>query len=171
MITRKQYFLAVAAALCALGSGCAPQSQKERDYYRKKVSDQNLTETLKLTVMESAKDTDVLQMVKQSPAVSPDMDTDAWVNQQMDRVQGQVIFPRWEVSRRGSSKYEARYVYTLLNDDNDMSKIGWRWEVDMMLKMIGPPRQILAQETAPRPRSNESQQQQRRIREEERSLE
>ncbi len=171
MISSKQYFAALVAVVCAIGTGCGPTSDREREHRRKQRSDETQRESVQLAIVETAKDTDVLSMVKKSPAVTGGMDTETWVNQMMDRIQGQVIFPRWEVSRRGSSRYEARYVYTLLNDENDMSKIGWKWDVDMMLKVVGPPREILPQETAARPRSSESVQQKRRIREEERSLE
>jgi hypothetical protein len=156
---------------CMLAAACAPQSEKERDYFRKKESERIEHETLTLSVVESAKDIDVLMLVKQSPAPDGSMNTESWVDGQMGAIRGQVIFPRWEVSRRSSSKYEARYTYTLLNDENDMSKLGWRWDVDFMLKVVSPPREIQSKELQPRERSRETLQQQRRIRKEERSLE
>jgi hypothetical protein len=52
-----------------------------------------------------------------------------------------------------------------------MSKLGWRWDVDFMLKVVSPPQQIFSKEVHPRERSRETLQQQRRIRKEERSLE
>jgi hypothetical protein len=152
-------------------AACAPQSEREREYFRQQEAERAERETLKLAIVESAKDTDVIQMVKQSASMRANLDTGVWVDQQMAQIQGQVIFPRWEVVRRGSSKYEARYSYTLLDADNNMAKRGWRWDVDIMLKIVSPPRDIVMEDSTHRKRSSETEMQQRRIVEEEKSLE
>lgn len=162
-------FIFLAAFLLA---ACSPQSEREREYFRQKEAEKMEEETLKLTIMESAKDTDVILMVKKAPAREGNIDTDTWVDKQIADVKGQVIFPRWEVTRRGSSKYEARYLYTLLDDQNKMTKRGWRWDVDVVVKMVSAPRDFVEEDSQPvQVRKPEAEQRMRRIREEERSLE
>jgi hypothetical protein len=161
------FALAAVAALAA----CSPPTESEREYYRKREAERMEKETLKMAVTESAKDTEILTLVKESAAVDGVGKTEAWVDRQMRGVLGQVIFPRWEISRRGSTKYEVRFMYTTVDERSYMSKRGWRWDVDVMLKMVGPPREVLPHDAAPRVRASESEQQKRRIREAEARLE
>lgn len=161
----------VPALLLVCLAACSPPSDRERQYMRQREEERAQRESLKVAIVESAKDTDVIRLVKGSPSPDANLTTETWVDQQMAQIRGQVIFPRWEVSRRGSSKYEARYTYTLLDAENSMTRRGWRWEADVVLKVVGAPRELEPEESAPRIRTTEGQQKQRRIREEERMIE
>ena len=94
-----------------------------------------------------------------------------WVDRQLENIRNLVMFPRWEVLRRGSNRYEVRYTFTQI-DGASMTKRGFFWNVDVVLKLVSSPRELAPSEVANRQRTEEvTQQQRRRIREHELSLE
>ena len=84
---------------------------------------------------------------------------------------GQVIFPRWDFTRASRDRCEVRYTFTFLDASNQMSRRGWAWNVDVVANIVGEARELEPEETAPPKRRTETQRLQRRVEEEERSIE
>ena len=81
---------------------------------------------------------EVLALVKASTLGESEQSAENWVNTLMAEAEGQVMFPRWVVSRKGSQKYEVLFTYTLLRDDYGIEKKGCRWTVNAVLKLVSP---------------------------------
>ena len=122
------------AGLMILAAGCGqsdPNPQMDMD-----VLEKHPPEMVKATLVEKAKDEDVILLVKTRAAADGKSSTEVWVEQQVDTVKGQVMFPKWEVQRRTSYKYDVTYSYTLIQENNVIVKQGYRWSVDMMSKTV-----------------------------------
>ena len=75
-----------------------------------------------------------------------------WIARELAMADGQVMFPKWDAKRRGSSKYEVRFTYTLLRDNYVIQKKGFVWNVDLSLRLVGPLRSFEPVEAERRPR-------------------
>lgn len=113
---------------------------------------------------------DVLALVRESPAPEGGGLTQDWVMRTKDPM-SQLLFPRWQVVRRGATRYEARFTYTLIDATNQISRLGYTWSVDAALKLVDAPKSFAQVESAPQGGRTLSQQQRRRIQDEESSLE
>ena len=98
-----------------------------------------LTQNAKPEVVDAV--SDVRQMVNES-MVHVDEETlrvEEWIERQTDGGEGQVMFPRWDVRRRGTHNYEVRFTYTLIHDDYRIEKRGYSWQVDQVLRLVSAP--------------------------------
>ena len=121
-------------------------------------------------VLPAVPDEDVLTLVRESPAPDGNGLTQDWVMRTPDSM-SQLLFPRWQVTRRGATRYEARFTYTLIDATNQISRLGYAWNVDAALKIVEAPKPFTHQEPTVRSGRTLSQQQRRRIQDEESSLE
>lgn len=163
----------VCAAALLLAS-CTPQEGENE--YRRRRQDYDTTrsrgvDSLAEVVVDSAKSEDVLKMVKEYQSPDAAINTDTWLARQLYGDPGQIMFERWDVQRRGASKYEARFTYTRVGGDNRMVKRGWSWNVDTVLKVVSPPRELAVDEQVGRSRRSASDDAARRVRAAEASLE
>jgi hypothetical protein len=62
-----------------------------------------------------------------------------WIKRQIGQQEGQVMFPRWRVLRKGDSRFEVHYLFNVINADNRLLKKGYRWDLDASVKVVGPP--------------------------------
>lgn len=103
----------------------------------------NTYRTLKPIIREDQQSgaDDVQEMVNQSivHVQGQDITVREWIRQQEESSDGQVLFPRWDVRRRGATKVEVRFTYTLLHDDYTVERRGYSWQVDQVLRLVGPP--------------------------------
>lgn len=169
MTTRLPCAAPACAVLLAL-AGCGPTTESERAYFAAREAERLEHEEMRRAITTPLPDQEVLALVREED--SPDgagtmMD---WVQRQIARLKGQVLFPRWQVTRRGSSKYEVRYTFTWIDATNHISSKGYFWIVDGGLRLVGAPHELDAVEVGPRVRTPAEVQQQR-IRDEEYSLE
>ncbi len=65
-----------------------------------------------------------------------------WVRQELKKIQGEVLFPRWQAKRRGAHKYEVLFTYTVLSSDYSIVKCGYSWMADLLLGLVGPARML-----------------------------
>lgn len=142
--------MACVAAFFAVA--CTPGDSRERASRTRTQDGEFLRprdeESLRAVVQDGANNDEVMAMVKKNPSPDPQIDTDTWLTKQLHDDPGQVMFPRWEVQKRAANKYEARFTYTYIGTDNRMVKKGLIWNVDAVLKVVSPPRE-LAVESAP----------------------
>ena len=115
--------------------------------------------------------TGVIAMVRSSAAADGSGTTSQWLDRQLDRLPGEIMFPSWVAERRGASKFEVQFKYTLIDNANRIVKRGYAWTVDAPLNMVGPPREI-EPEYAPTPdHIGNPAKEHRRVTEEQSSLE
>ena len=153
-------------------AGCGPVSDSERAYFEARANQQEQSEMLRALINSRQTDADVLQMVKAAPVKEGEGNMEEWVGQQMTFVVGQVLFPRWEVQRRGVSTYEVRYTYTHIDASNQLYRSGFKWDADPLVKVISAPSVIKPTAVDARNRAgNLDERRVRRIAEHEASLE
>lgn len=158
-------------AVCLLAA-CEPQTAAERAYFEQKEAERLAKVTLKNQVVESAlKDSDIINLVASNAAPDKIGSTDDWLKRQIGTIEGQILFPRWKVLRHGNTRFEARYQFSVIDDQNRISKRGYQWEVDVLVKLVSPPRELVFAEQKPLAAPTVDTRQSRRLRDEEASLE
>lgn len=90
---------------------------------------------------ERVAETSLVALVQSTPAVDG-LATSNWVHRQLGLVKGEIMFPKWEAQRRGKTRYEVRFTYTLIDPDNRIVKRGYAWSVDAAVQVVDPPREI-----------------------------
>jgi hypothetical protein len=87
-------------------------------------------------------ETGVVAMVQLSPAKEGDGTIADWVDRRLKELTGQLMFPRWQAERRGASKFEVQFTFTLIDEQNRIVKRGYAWSVDVPLNLVGPTREL-----------------------------
>jgi len=124
----------------------------------------------RIAAVPAVPDAEVLNLVRENPAPDGQGLTKEWVERLVD-ARPQALFPRWQVMRRGATRYEVKYTYTLIDSTNQITRVGYTWGVDAALKVVDAPKVMTQAEPASSPDRRFTQQQRRRIEEEEASLE
>lgn len=163
---------ASAAALAAIGlAGCAPPSDREREFFEERDMERQQREAFARSLESGAEEGEVLKLVQGSAAEDGEGTVEEWIVRQLGMIEGQVLFPRWEVRRRGASKYEVRYLCTVVADDHSVQKRGYSWNVDLVLRIVGPHSVLDPEDLTQRTRGRMSQQRQQKQARERFSLE
>jgi hypothetical protein len=163
-------FLPVVALLLAVAAGCSPPSASNRSRRTGWETERPGTLDARTAVVPAVPDEDVLDLVRDHPAPDGRGLTREWVERVVD-VRAQALFPRWQVARRGATRYEVKYTYTLIDATNQITRVGYTWGVDAALKVVDDPQTMTVAEPAATPDRRFNLQQRRRIEEEEASLE
>ena len=167
---QRGYRRGVFALILGLLSGCGYQTESEKAYFDAREAERLTQLEQRNALVAVVPDKDILEMVQEEAAPDGDGTVKDWAGRQADRATGQVLFPRWQVMRRGANRYEVRYTYTLIDATNHLTRMGLSWSVDHALKLVGKPETLKLGDPQPQGRTF-IQQQSRRIREEEDSLE
>ena len=112
------------------------------------VRDVEAMESFMQSMREPPKDEEIIDTVKQAVSHAGDGTTWQWAEQQIDALKGDILFPRWKILRRGSGKYEVRYTFTLIDENEAIAMRGWAWKVDMALQLVSSPRELTVDELA-----------------------
>lgn len=168
MSRMKTCAIVIMAGLAA--GGCGVQTEQERAYFAAREAERLEREEMQRVLTATVPDEELLELVREQPSPNGVGHMMDWVNVQVGAMKGQILFPRWQVTRRGSSKYEVRYSFTWIDPTNHISSCGFAWTVDGGLKLVSEPRVLEAVDMTPRARSF-SEQQERRVRDESYSLE
>jgi hypothetical protein len=122
-----------------LVTGCGdPIPYAENERYMESLPEQERRPAMDAEAGES----EALKLVKQNPAEEGEGTMADWMQHILDTETGQTMFPRWSAKRRGVNRYEVRFVYTVLGEDYRITKKGYSWSVDLVLRTVGPPRVI-----------------------------
>ena len=156
--------------LATAGAGCGFGTESERAYFASREAERLQQLELRDAVVAETPENEVLTLVTDDAAPDGAGTTGDWVKRAAGETGGQLLFPRWQVDRRGANRYEVKYTYTLIDSTNHLSRRGFLWNVDTALKLVGKPHPLVLAEPARAGRSF-NQQQERRISEEEASLE
>ncbi|MDD2236644.1 MAG: hypothetical protein PHP44_13425 [Kiritimatiellae bacterium] len=68
-----------------------------------------------------------------------ELTVDEWLRGKMENSGGQIMFPRWDVRRKGANKFEVSFAYTVLKEDYSIEKEGYAWRVDTVLRLVSAP--------------------------------
>lgn len=162
--------LALVAVALAGVSGCSPQAQPNRSRRTGWETERSAALEARTAAVPAVPDEEVLSLVREDPAPDGQGLTKDWVERVVD-ARAQALFPRWQVMRRGATRYEVKYTYTLIDATNQITRVGYTWGVDAALKVVDAPKTVTQAEPASSPDRRFTQQQRRRIEEEEASLE
>jgi hypothetical protein len=148
------------AAFLLFAVSCDFQSDTERALMASRESELNRREVDRERAAGLMDEQAAIALVTSS--VTPDGDRMTnWLSAQKHTLKGQVMFPQWSAVRRGRVKYEVRHTFTFINEQNRILKTGYSWDVDGMLRTVGPPREINSGETPQETPSSETLQDRR----------
>ncbi len=145
----KPGFAAAGLAFLAV-AGCSPATDAERAYMESRAGERQQREQMQRTLDGVSEDAAAIDMAKDSPAKDGPGTAEQWIEQLTAREQGHLMFPRWEGVPRSLNKYEVRYTYTVMSESGSITKKGYAWDVDLMLKAVTGPRELDAADLAAR---------------------
>jgi len=151
-------------------TGCDRISPDDRAFFEARDKERASREHLLRAANAAVASDDVVRSVRQSPAPEGPGTVDNWLDEQGRLLKGQVMFPRWITNRRGSNKQEVTYEFVLIDAQNQMRKLNFTWDIDVLDMTIGSPRFSQVEEIDS-PDRTLAQKTIRRIREHERHLE
>jgi len=132
--------------VCLFLVACGSQSDREREIREQLKQERLARDSIADTVGRRYDEAEVLQMVQQSTAPVEGQTCEEWVRELTKDIRGDVLFPSWRATPRGSNKYEVRFTYTLMGVDNTVTRQGWAWKVDMVLKLVSSPQELEAED-------------------------
>ncbi len=156
--------------LVLLGGGCGYYTESERAYYANREAERLQQQEQRNALVATLPNQDVLDLVYEAEAPDGIGKTKGWALREVEMLSGQVLFPQWLVARRGASRYEVRFTYTFIDTTNTMARRGYSWSVDTALKLVDAPVPLVLSAPVQMGR-NFAQKNERRVQDEEESLE
>ena len=142
------HFMGLALVVLAAGRG---DTQQEDDLYLEMRRQEAMQrESVARDMQGVEQDAAAIQLVKESPAPDEQGTSEDWVRRQTERGRASVYFPLWKASPRGLSKFEVTYTCTVVDEQNVIQKMGYAWNVDLVLRMVTPPREMRPDELSSR---------------------
>jgi hypothetical protein len=154
---------------CLLG-GCDPISPADKQFFEERDQERAQREAQLRAVNDSVTSDDVIKRVRSSPARDGNGTSEEWLNRQLQEMKGQILFPRWTATRRGSNKQEVSFEFVFNDSQNQMRRLSYTWDVDVLDMTVGIPRFAQLEEIASA-QQNLALQHERRLREHEQQLE
>lgn len=136
----------LAAWAWALLAGCGPSTDAERAYYQARQAEQRQREDLRRTLEGGTEEAAAIRLVKEAAAADGQGTTEQWLGRQLDTDRLSMLFPRWQARRRGTGKYDVRFTCTLMGGTGEITKRGFAWTVDLVLKLVSPARELAPEE-------------------------
>lgn len=130
----------VLAGLVLVLVACGPVTEEERAFFeaREEEREQERMFQQKLTEWNSVEG--AIEMVRAEPAPGDrDESNEEWIERRRTAVRGEVMFPRWEANRVGANRFIVQYTHTVIDEDYNIERTGFRWDVDTLLKQIEGP--------------------------------
>lgn len=162
--------LFLGAATLLSGSGCDPIRPEDRQFFEGRDLERGKQEALLRSASEKYTEEDLVLHVRNAKAPDGTGTMDDWLNRTFISWQGQVMFPRWSATRRGSNKQEIIFDFVLIDASNTMNRLAFSWELDVLNMTVGPAT-LVQLEQASSPDQAMLQKQERRVREHEKQLE
>jgi hypothetical protein len=151
-------------------AGCDQMSPSDRQFFEERNRERSERIARLRAVNENVTTETVINRVKSNPADDGDGTTEEWLTRQIQNMKGQIMFPRWTATRRGSNKQEVVFDFVFIDAQNRMRRIAYKWDVDVLDMTVSEAR-ITQLEEIQSPEQSLDQQQRRRVREHERLLE
>ena len=150
--------------------GCERIAPEDQTFFEEQAKARAEKESMMRRVNDAVTTDDVIDRVREHPVDDTGQTTQEWLNQQIADMKGQMMFPRWTTVRRGSNKQEVTFTFVLNDTRNQMHKLAYTWQVDVLEMTVGPPQFNKLEEITSIDQSR-AQQALRRVREHERLLE
>jgi hypothetical protein len=150
--------------------GCERIAPEDQAFFEQQAKARAEKESMMRRVNDAVTTDDVIDRVREHPVDDTGQTTQEWLNQQIADMKGQMMFPRWTTIRRGSNKQEVTFTFVLNDIRNQMHKLAYTWQVDVLEMTVGPAQFSKLEEITSIDQSR-AQQALRRAREHERLLE
>ncbi len=152
-----------------LAGGCGEAERDPRDYFIERQEERRDEQKSLWRQHETPRDGDLIEMVRESDAPDGGGSMATWIDRHLAGLNGQILFPRWDVTRKGATTYDVAYHFTLIDKENDIHDRGITWQVDSLNRSVQPPEPFISRRVEDLSRI-ESRQTLERIRREEDSL-
>lgn len=163
------FYNAMLISVAMVLMGCEPMHPVDRTFFSDREQQRADRERMMRDATHRISSEDLIKLVQQSAAPDGEGTYTDWIERQLSVRQGQIMFPRWEAGRRGSNKQEIAFRFVWINQNNDMHKLMYAWDVDVLEMTVGAVRFIQIEEAAS-PDRHLADQQERRIRTHEEDL-
>jgi len=80
-----------------------------------------------------------IELVKRSPFPETGQAVEAWLATIEQDAGGTILFPSWNAIRISPQKLLVTFQFTQVLEDVGIFRKGYRWEVDALLELVGPP--------------------------------
>lgn len=141
MKSNNPFFRVIALIGLALGlsAGCEPISPEDKAFFDEQERERSRREASLRAASAAVADEDVIQNVKQVNNPDGEGTMEEWINQQLIAMKGQILFPKWSTRRRGSNIQEVSFNFIHVNDNNQMRRFSYVWDVDVLDMTVGTP--------------------------------
>lgn len=142
---------------------CSPMTEQEEEFFQQRKERREQQEMISTVLEGSTRQAEAMTMVKEQEAPDKRGTVEEWLERAILIPGAKIMFPRWKVLPRGKDKYEVRFEYTAMKEGFEIEKRGYSWNVDLVLKIVSPYRELeLDAPGRSLDRSEASQQQRRR---------
>jgi hypothetical protein len=142
--------VAVLLPLLILAGCSAAPTEEELNFKREHERMRAEREAFRKRMVTGREGEEAVRLVQEAPSPAADTSNADWVAEQIDRLPGAVLFPRWEARRTSPAAYEVMVTYTHIDRKNAVALLGHVWEVNLMLRQISEPRPLTPDEIAAR---------------------
>ncbi len=97
------------------------------------------TRSVARSMADAASVDEAVEMVKKWVAEDQLGTMEQWVEAELGRVRGDIMFPQWEATRKGAHQFDVLFTYTHRDLDYHIDKKGYRWEVNTRLNVVRGP--------------------------------
>lgn len=156
--------------ICVFVSACDPISPEDKAFFEAQERERSQREASFRAASSAVKESDIIANVQQYKSPDDKGTMQQWLDRQIADLNGQVMFPKWTTKRRGSNIQEVMFNFILVDSQNRMRRLEYRWDVDVLDMTVGKP-QFAELEQIDSPDQTIVNQQLRRVREHEKSLE
>lgn len=161
----------ILAAIGVAGlTGCDRIRVEDRGFFEDLEHERSQREAVLRRANDNVTTGDVIERVKQHEVDEKGGTTEQWLMAEIAKMGGQMLFPRWEAIRRGSNKQEVTFSFVLINDRNQMQRMAYSWQVDVLDMTVESPILTKLAEVASLDQTR-NQQALRRVRDHEKQLE
>lgn len=117
---------------------CERIKPEEKAFFAEREKQRSQKEALMRRVNDAVTVDDVIERVRQHPVDETGQTTQQWLDRQISDMKGQLMFPRWTTTRRGSNKQEVTFTFVLNDARNQIQKFAYTWQVDVLEMTVGP---------------------------------
>lgn len=130
----------IAVMLVCTCAGCDPMRPEDKAWFAEREQQRARREALMRDVRQQVRPDELIKFVRQAEAADGSGTNEDWMNQRIAEMGGQIMFPRWEVSRRASNKQEVTFQFLLIGENSIMRRYAFAWVVDALDMSIAEPR-------------------------------
>lgn len=159
-----------AALLVVISAACDPVAPPEREYFSKRDEERRQREMVMRDANKNVSSEQLFNLVRDHAAPDKNGTMAKWLDRQLELLGGQIMFPKWTATRRGSNKQEIGFQFVHIDNENQMTRRSFTWQVDVLAMTVESP-QLAGDASHAAPERAMVQSQERRLRTHEKELE